>query len=57
MKDGKQITLEYLDKLAEDIWDIIKKENNYRYSDRRIYLDDLLISIDKVEAIIENDKI
>ena len=53
----KEITLKYLDKLGDEVWEAIKKENLYRYDDRRIYLDNVLDSIDRVYAIIVKGEI
>lgn len=53
----KEITLKYLDGLAEKIWEVIEKENLWRYDNRRIYLDNILESIDKIQAIIEKGEI
>lgn len=49
----KTITLKYLDKLSDKVWETIQRENLDRYSDRRIYLDSILDSIDKVYAVIK----
>ncbi len=53
----KQITIEYLNKLGDEIWEAKRKEKNNRYSDRGIYLDSLLEYIDKIHAVIENGEI
>ena len=53
----KQITIDYLEKLADEIWEVKRKEKNYRYSDRGIYLDSLLEYIDKIQAVIEKGEI
>ena len=49
----KEITLKYSEELTEKIWEVIEKENLWRYDNRRIYLDNILDSIDKIQAIIE----
>lgn len=49
----KEITLKYLDKLGDKMWEVIEKEGLWRYDERRIYLDNLLMSIDRIQAIIE----
>lgn len=53
----KEITLKYLDKLGDEVWEAIKKENLWRYDNRRIYLNNILDSIDKIQAIIEKGEI
>ena len=53
----KQITIDYLEKLADEIWEVKRKEKNYRYSERGIYLDNLLEYIDKIQAVIEKGEI
>jgi hypothetical protein len=53
----KQITIDYLEKLADEIWEVKRKEKNYRYSDREIYLDSLLDYIDRIQAVIEKGEI
>ena len=53
----KQITIEYLNKLGDEIWEVKRKEKNNRYSDRGIYLDSLLEDIDRISAIIEKGEI
>ena len=53
----KQITIDYLEKLADEIWEVKRKEKNYRYSERGIYLDNLLEYVDKIQAVIEKGEI
>lgn len=53
----KKITLEYLDKLGDKVWELKKKENLNRYDDRMIYLDSLLEDIDRIQNIIEKGEI
>lgn len=53
----KQITMEYLDKLGDEIWEVKKREKNNRYSDREIYLNSLLDYIDRIQAVIEKGEI
>lgn len=53
----KRITLNYLDRLGDKVCEIKKKEKLDRYDNRRIYLDNILDSIDKIQAIIEKGEI
>ena len=53
----KQITIEYLNKLGDEIWEVKRKEKNNRYSDREIYLDSLLEYIDRIQTVIEKGEI
>ncbi len=53
----KQITMEYLNKLGDEIWKVKEREKNNRYSDREMYLNSLLDYIDRIQAVIEKGEI